>query len=627
MPISKLGQLNTTALTVADVYIQIVPPQYLINGVPSNVLGLVGTATWGPVNAATIVGSTANYVAQFGSIQARTYDMGTSAVIAFQQGATALQCVRVTDGTDVAASYAVTNAAVAATGSVSFTTNPSASSTITLNGTAVTFVASGATGNQVNIGGSLSATLASLLTLLQGSADTQLVKFTYAVVGTSLNLTAATAGTAGNSLTIATNVSGATASGATLSGGTASGTGITLTSKYTGTFGNSIQVTLGAGSKVGSYSVKVAAPGISPELFDNITGSGNALWVAIAAAINGGQSNARGPSNIIVATAGAGAATPTATTYALAGGTDGATTINGTVLLGTDTFPRTGMYALRSMGTSVGILCDLTDTTTWASQVAFGESEGVYMILAGPSGQSPTAAATAKYSAGIDSYAAKIMLGDWVYWNDTYNGLPQRLVSPQAFVGGMLANLSPNQSTLNKQMSGVVGTQKTVTGVPYTSAELMVLAQASIDVITNPVPGGKYFGCRNGRNTSSNAVTHGDNYTRMTNYLATTLNSAMGIYVGQIQTTRTNDPTRRQAKATLDAFLNALASPTANGQPPMVDDFQTILDLTNNAPNRQALGYLQADVQVRYGSIIEFFIINLEGGQSVTITRSNVTNA
>lgn len=627
MPISKLGQLNTTALTVADVYVQIVPPQYLINGVPSNVLALVGTATWGPVNAATIVGSPANYAAQFGRPQARSYDMGTHAFIAFQQGATAIQCVRVTDGTDTAATYTVSNAAVSATGSITFTANPIANSTITLNGTDVTFVASGATGSQVNIGANLTTTLASLLSFLTGSADTQLVKFTYAVVGTALNLTAATAGTAGNSLTVATTVVGATASGATLSGGAASGTGITFTGACTGTAGNGIQVTLGTGSKAGSYSVKVAMPGISPELFDNITGSGNALWVAMASAINNGQSNARGPSDIIVATAGTGAASPSSTTYTLAGGTDGAGTINGTVLLGTDTFPRTGMYALRSMGASVGILCDLTDTTTWATQVAFGEGEGMYMILTGPSGQSPSAAATAKATAGIDSYAAKIMLGDWLYWNDTYNGLPQRLVSPQPFVGGMLANLSPNQSSLNKQMAAVVGSQKSMTGVPYTSAELQVLAQAGIDVICNPVPGGKYFGCRTGRNASSNAVTHGDNYTRLTNYLATTLNSAMGIYIGEIQTTRTNDPTRRKAKSTLDSFLNALAAPTATGEPPMVDDFQTTLDLTNNPADRQALGYLQADVQVRYGSIIEFFIVNLEGGQSVTITRSGVTTA
>lgn len=95
-------------------------------------------------------------------------------------------------------------------GSVAFITNPAVNDTLTLNGTAVTFVASGATGAQVNIGANLAATLANALTVLSGSADTQLVKFTYAVSGNNLNLTAAATGTGGNALTIATTVAGAT---------------------------------------------------------------------------------------------------------------------------------------------------------------------------------------------------------------------------------------------------------------------------------------------------------------------------------------------------------------------------------------------------------------------------------
>lgn len=111
-----------------------------------------------------------------------------------------------------------------ATGKITFSANPVAASTITLNGTVVTFVASGATGNQVNIAGTLAGTLGNLLTFLNGSTDTQLVKFTYLVDNTNtiLGLSAATSGTGGNSLTIAASV--ATASGSTLAGG--SGTDI-----------------------------------------------------------------------------------------------------------------------------------------------------------------------------------------------------------------------------------------------------------------------------------------------------------------------------------------------------------------------------------------------------------------
>jgi hypothetical protein len=42
------------------------------------------------------------------------------------------------------------------------------------------------------------------------------------------------------------------------------------------------------------------------------------------------------------------------------------------------------------------------------------------------------------------------------------------------------------------------------------------------------MPGGAFFGSRIGKNTSSNSAINGDNYPRLTYYIAYTLNSAMG---------------------------------------------------------------------------------------------------
>lgn len=508
MPIFPQGALNTTALTVPDVYVQIIPPQFLLNGVPSNIGGVVGTASWGPVNQAVLAGSAGQFSSIFGQFQTGQYDMGTYATIAFQQGATAIYGVRVTDGTDAAATQVV----------------------------------------QSNC--------------------------------------------------------------------------ITFTSKYTGTFGNGIVVTIATGSAASSYQVKVAAPGLAAEVFDNITGSGNALWVAMAAAINNGTA-ARGASNIIVATAGAGTTAPSPASFTLSGGLDGNSGVGSTQLIGTDTLPRTGMYVLRGNKVSVATLCGLTAYASWATQVTFGLNEGIYMVASGPSGESISTAASNKSSGGIDTYAMKVMLGDWVYWNDTVNGIPQRLVSPAAFALGKLCALAPQESTLNKQMNSVVGTQKSITGVPYTSADIQLLAAAGIDVICNPVPGGNYFGCRLGHNASSNAVIHGDNYTRMTNYLATTLNSGMGIYVGKLNLPNT----QRQAKITLDSFLQNLTDQGQIGSSDGSTPYFVKIDATNNPQSRVALGYLQADVQVRYASIIEFFLVNLEAGQSVQITRAGTSLA
>ncbi len=104
MPIVQQGSINTTALVVPDLYVQIVPPQNLVlNGVPTNVVGVVGTATWGPVGQPVVTGTMADYARTFGPILPRRYDMGTQVATAVQQGAQAFRCVRVTDGTDAAA--------------------------------------------------------------------------------------------------------------------------------------------------------------------------------------------------------------------------------------------------------------------------------------------------------------------------------------------------------------------------------------------------------------------------------------------------------------------------------------------------------------------------------------------
>src|ERR1700761_8715497 len=104
MPIIQQGSVNTTALVVPDLYVQIVPPQNLVlNGVPTNVVGVVGTASWGPVGHPVICATMADYAQNFGPIMARKYDMGTQVATAVQQGAQNFRCVRVTDNTDTAA--------------------------------------------------------------------------------------------------------------------------------------------------------------------------------------------------------------------------------------------------------------------------------------------------------------------------------------------------------------------------------------------------------------------------------------------------------------------------------------------------------------------------------------------
>ncbi len=85
-------------------------------------------------------------------------------------------------------------------GQIAFAANPTAGDTLTINGVVWTFVASGATGNQTNIGSSLDVTLRSLVDNLNASTNAAITPATYSrsgsdtlkVVYDSMNGSAAT---------------------------------------------------------------------------------------------------------------------------------------------------------------------------------------------------------------------------------------------------------------------------------------------------------------------------------------------------------------------------------------------------------------------------------------------------
>jgi len=511
MPIVQAGSLNTTALVVPDLYVQVVPSQNLVlNGVPTNVVGVVGSGSWGPVNQPVIVATMADYARAFGPIQPRRYDIGTQVATAVQQGAQSFRCVRVTDGTDMAASYAISYA----------------------NGA-------------------------------------------YPVL---------------------------------------------LTARYTGAVGNSVGITLSAGSAAGTWRLTLGLAGQVAESFDNLAApTPAAFWQNLVNAVNQGLGALRGPSQLCVASLGQAATPPVGfSAQSLLNGADGASGVTAQTLVGQDGLPRQGMYALRGQGCSLLLLADADDAGTWSTQAGFAVQEGLYVILTGPAGQGIPAALVSKQAAGLDSYSAKLMFGDWVYWSDPVGGVI-RLVSPQGFVAGRLANLSPEQSSLNKPLYGVVGTQRA--GVPgsaqasgYSTAELTALLGSGLDVIANPQPAGSFWGVRGGHNSSSNAASNGDNYTRLTNFIAQTLSAGMGQYAGLF----------RRIRSTQLSFLQALLGQgilgTTNGAQP----FTVICDLSNNPAGRTSLGYVQSDAQIQYQAINERFIVNLEGGQTVQVTRQTL---
>lgn len=495
---------DLTNLSVPDLYLNIEsPPEVNASGVATNRIGLVGIASWGPVNSPTSIGSWAAFKKLFGTVQNRSYDMATYAYIGAQMGVQHLRCVRVTDGTDVAAS-----------------------------------------------------------------------------------------------VTILTNC-------------------LTITSKYTGSLANADTVTVAAGTAPSSYKVTISRTGLTPETFDNITGSGNALWVAIAAAINNGQSSVRGASALVTATAGSGTTVPASASYTLSGGTDGVSGVTKTNFIGVDTAgARTGMYALRGTDVALFALCDVTDASTRSAQLAFAKSELCQAVCVSAAGDTIANFASVN---SLDDAWIKIILGDWWYWYDPVNDLT-RLVSPQALYLGEKIAVGVQNSVLNKDLSAiVVGTQSSYANTVYSDDELEAIAAARGDVVCKPCPGGDYFGFRFGRNASSSQVKHQDNYTTLTDYLAKTLQTKCGKYVGRLITSTE----RAECKAELEYFLESLWTAGYIG---FSDDTTTQPYSVAVTAGTAGSGVQNAVVKVRYFDVNEYFIVDLTAGASVTIASSNTAS-
>ncbi|ARW15796.1 phage tail protein [Komagataeibacter europaeus] len=491
MTIYQSGQLNTNSLNVPDLYVQVQRPQTLaLNGVPSGRIGLVGTAAWGPVGTPVIVGAMGDCLSAFGPKQALSSDIGTAVNIALLQGAADFRCVRVTDGTDAAAT---------------------------------------------------------------GTLD-----------------------------------------------------GVTLTALHTGSAGNAIAATVTQdGIITTNYTLAITHAVLGSRTYRGAT------WAVLAAAVAADSTalvRVTLPSTVPALAAG---------TVTLAGGVDGG--VPGTAaFVGTDGVTRTGLYALRGQGCALGLLQGVSDSTSWTTQAAFGLSEGVYMIACGPAGDTIANAAAMKAAAGVDSYAIKLMFGDWLWWDDDTNG--DMLVPPQAFVAGILGGLSPEQSSLNRELSGVIGSQKaglvsSGQAATYSTAELSALFGAGIDVICNPAPGGSYWAVRGGINTSSDGDTDDDSYTRLTNYIAETISSGMGAFVGAVISTTLFGDIRA-------VLLGTLSNMVGGGILGATTDYAVVCDTSNNPQSATALGYVRADVQVRYQGINRFFVVNLQGGASVTVSTA-----
>lgn len=486
MTIANYGDVNTTAQVVPDVLVEKLPPSVAsIAGVPTNTIGIVGSASGGPVGVPTVVGSPAQCSTIFGPLQARLYDLGTVVATATVQGANAFTIVRVTDGTDTAA--------------------------------------------------------------------------------------------------------------------TATTNGVTLTSRYSGSYYNKAQIAFGVGSKSNTVKAVISIPGAVATTYDNLP-SDATFWAALQTAAS------RDP--LMVFTIGGSPTAPViGSKKLLSGGTDGASAVNSATLVGSNvTNARTGMYALSGKGCAQVVLADATDPGQWSTQAAFGTSEGSLMVVTNSDGSISTAQANR-----CDSTAVKAVIGDYVLWTDPLNG--PRYVSPQGFYAGRRANLAPNNSSLNKPVYGVSGTQR---GSGYNSAELQTYIQAGWDVLTFGRLGASYYSMASGLNGSSDSTVNDETYSTMTNSLALSLQQGVQPFIGMPNTPDLQQKVQASVSNFLARYVTAgLLSRTAGGKMPFI----VTCDATNNAQADTALGYLRVKVAVTLQGIVRFIVVDLQDGATV------ITNA
>lgn len=662
MPVYQAGQLNVTALQAPDLYVIIQPPSVAyINGVPTDGLGLVGVGSWGPVNAVMLgVGTNAQAQQQIGPVTFRSHDLATAVAVGVQNNVQNFGLVRVSDGTDTAASVALKDTAGSPATGMTLTAMytgivgnlitagivaGTAPNTFKLSVQRQGFtpevydnIAAGVSSGTVTAGTGYTSVPSMAISAPQASNGVQATgQVSMKVLSANVTGGGAAAGTGyvtNDTITLANGVvltvtanSGAITSLAVTNGGSVTGGALP-------TSGNMPVSTSGAGTGAIInlvWGIGAFIPGNPGSGYISATatlagggGTGGAItlictiWLNLVNAVNNGQSGIRGPSQIVVATIGASTTAPNITaSYTLAGGTDGVAGVTDQTLVGADGLTRSGMYALRKSGMQVGNLVDCQTPTTWTAQLAFGLQEGIYFHTANPPGTSITSSATNLNNAGIDGYGMACLVGDWTYWQDNVNGV-QRMLSPATFTSALQASTSPEQSVLNKPIGGVIATQRSLQNLPYSDAEIGQVAQARLDVLTLGAPAGSIFSCRTGRNISSNSAINGDNYTRMTNYIAFTIASAFGYVPGKVQTV----DLRRNVKAAMDGFFSNLqrVQMIGNVNAPTQPGWSVEIDANNNPFSQVALGYMQADVKVTYLSIVRYFLVNIQGGQTVTVT-------
>jgi uncharacterized protein len=630
-------QFNPAALTVPAVYLIVEPPQASITGAPASVFGKVGTASWGPVNQAQLIGSLQAQNITFGSISAASltdpFDMATSVWASYQQASSpqglTIQGVRVTDGTDAAASLVLKD-------------NQGNVQTVTVGGMkttgdtlSLTFTASGITGSPVAVPYVVLSgdSLATITTAFKNAINANAALAAAGITATSSGMVVTVTSNDLDVIPVITNTSTGTPTETLVIASPSAVTGGTLNALYTGVLGNQIKVSILPGSSSSKVNVLLTAwAGKAQEFYTGLPNT-SAFWAALQSTLSGGAGPTTPASNLARLTL-PGSGSPMKPQQIIAspltGGTDGRSGVTSGDLVGSATGGSngqgSGLYALLpakpfcQQAACVG----LTDMTVAPSIQEFAYQNGILMFIAQAINTDPTDAVTALNTYGIDNYQVVCFI-DWCQMYDPINQVA-RYVSPDGPLGGLVAALAPQNSPLNKQLQGVITTARLQAIGPYNNSEVGLANTNGLALVSNPIGQGPTFGFVTAVNTSlDNLGTAPIEYSRMTNFLIQSIGAALGIYLGANQLQRPIDPTRAAIKQELNSFLNTMISSV----PAQLDAAQVLCEYDPTGTMGGVPGYntnatiaahqCSVFVAATYVSSIWYLIFTLQGGTTVSV--------
>lgn len=389
------------------------------------------------------------------------------------------------------------------------------------------------------------------------------------------------------------------------------GTVLTLTAITNGTWANSLVTGVSTGAISGTFRIDLQY-GDESETWDNliIQQPGTPITGAVLASTIFGPN---GKSKLVTGTFPGTPNTnlPKSGSYTLTGGVDGSGAGASDYIGANTSGVKTGLFALDSSPINLVLAAGQSDPTVIQALIdnanRITQSGGLPRIAVVTL---PKSTAIGGLSTLVSAYDTDRVIPayPWVQILEPITGTTPT-VSPLGYMAGLLAQLKPNQSTGNKAINGVLGTDPNLNIGPD---DLVTMAALQINAIGVQTPAGA-IGVRGGFTLSKTGESQ-SYVRRMKDYIDQMVSLVGGQFVDE---PITND-LLRQVGQSVDNIFQPMKDPAAI-QDKMMADYRIICDSTNNL---QGQDRVICDYAVKLLNMNRFMIFRTQIGAGVVMTST-----